>query len=202
MWLRTVVFSGILRNKLPFIRVGKKKLNTGLLTKRREKVFGIAVLTAGLTVAVVCLMPIVITDTSPLLLLPTAQQERFFFDIFGIICACWLLSFVSAVNEWETTAKAGQWLGILMLCAEQSILLGVWRDAFVLRDASLGAWVAPLAVELYLLGFLFSFFTQPSLTRSGNTRLTGLGALLLLMPWLFGRDSFIAGTEILHGLIF
>lgn len=172
------------------------------MRKRREIVFGTAVLASGLCVTTLCMMPTVLADTMPESILPTAWQERFFFDVFGIISGLWLLCWVSAINEWRIAARTGQWTGILLLSAEQAILVGIWKVALAHAAEYVGVWLAPLALQIYLCGLYFGFFTLPNLTENGNLRLTGLGTLVLLLPWLFGKDAFVAGTEYLHGLYF
>ena len=169
--------------------------------KRRESVFGVAVLLAGLAVSSLCVMPTLLSaDTPRHLFLPTLPQEQSFFDILGMSCGCWLLTWMSAVNDWKLASRVGQWVGILLLCAEEALLVGVWRDA-TWSSTAIGLWVAPAVVQIYILGCFFGFFTLPSLTQI-NRRLTGLGTLVLLLPWLMGRDAVVAGTEYLHGLVF
>jgi len=172
------------------------------LTKRREKVFGVAVVVAGMSIVGLCLMPILLLDTAPLELFPTPLQEQFFFDLFGLIFACWLLSWVCALNEWIAASRAAQWLGIILLCSDEAVLVIVWRDLLGQVDPPIGQWLSPLILQTYLLGCFLGFFTLPSLTRSGNRTLTGLATLLLLLPWLVGRDLVARGAEYLHGLVF
>lgn len=171
--------------------------------ERREIVFGTAVLLAGYAITSLCLMPLFFSDLEPHGLFPTAAQEKFFFDLFGLIGGCWLLSWVSAVNDWSGMSRVGQWLGIILLCVDEAILISIWRT-FVSYSGplALGIWIAPVLLQTYLLGCFFGFFTMPALTRSGNRTLTGLGTLVLLLPWLFGRDAIVTGTEYLHGLFF
>jgi hypothetical protein len=172
------------------------------LAKRREGVFGIAVLLAGLSIIGLCLMPLLLLDTAPKPLFPTSQQEHFFFDLFGLIFACWLLSWVSALNDWKQMAKAAQWLGVILLSIDQAVLVVVWKELPTLHSIPIGMWLAPLILQTYLIGCFLGFFTLPNLTRAKNLSLTGLGTLLLLLPWLCGRDLVIIGAEHLHGLIF
>lgn len=172
------------------------------LLKRREGIFGVAVLLAGFAIIGLCLMPMVLSDTAPRPLFATQQQEQFFFDLFGMIFACWLLSFICALNEWKPMAKAGQWLGIVLLCIDQAVLVVVWRDLATQVSVPVGMWLAPLMLQMYLVGCFLGFFTLPNLTQSGNRTLTGLGTLLLLLPWLFGRDLVVTGAQFLHGLMF
>lgn len=147
-----------------------------------------------------CLMPTVLASVPAQTLLPTFQQERFFFDLFGIVCACWLVCWVTALNDWPTVARAAQWLGIIILSIDEAILLSVWNEAFLHPPQNLVVWLAPLLVQTYLMGCFFAFFTLPALTASGNRRLTGLGTLVLILPWLLGHDYIIAGSELLRGL--
>lgn len=170
------------------------------IQKRREGVFGIAVLLAGLAITSLCLMPVLLWDTTPQIFMPTMSEEHLFFNVFGVVCGCWLLSWVSAVNEWNMSARIGQWVGILLLCAEEAMLVAVLRDMFS-PGAVAGTWIAPVVVQTYLMGCFFGFFTLPSLTII-NRRLTGLGTLVLLLPWLFGRDAVMSGIEYLHGVVF
>jgi hypothetical protein len=175
-------------------------LKERILKKRREGVFGIAVMLAGIAITTLCLMPYVITYSNPQTLLPTFQQEKFFFDLFGIVCGCWLLSWVCAVNEWEGMSRVGQWLGITLLCVDEAIMLEVWSEAFR-QPPTLAAFLAPALVQTYLMGCFFAFFTLPALTRSGNRTLTGLGTLVLILPWLLGHESVVVGSEYLKGMV-
>lgn len=172
------------------------------ILKRREGIFGMAVLLAGLAIVALCLMPILLTDTAAQPLFPTSQQERFFFDLFGMIFACWLLSWVSALNGWMHVARAAQWLGIILLCVDEAIIVLLLRQSIAIESMPVGAWLAPLMVQTYLVGCFFGFFTLPSLTRDGNKTLTGLATLLLLLPWLCARDLVVSGAEHLYGMMF
>jgi hypothetical protein len=173
------------------------------LTKRREKIFGTAVLLAGFSIISLCIMPYVLSDTAPLPLFPTFQQEKFFFDVFGLIFACWLLSWVAALNDWAAVARAAQWLGIILLSSDEAVLVIVWRDlAHQTSNVPIGLWLSPLVLQTYLVGCFFAFFTLPGLTRAGNRTLTGLATLLILLPWLVGSDLVRQGAEYLHGLVF
>jgi hypothetical protein len=174
------------------------------LTKRREKIFGTAVLLAGLSIIGLCVMPYVLADTAPLPIFPTVQQEKFFFDVFGMIFACWLLSWVAALNEWFGVARSAQWLGIILLSSDQAVLVNVWRDVAnqVQIQVPIGLWLAPLMLQTYLVGCFLGFFTLPGLTRAGNRTLTGLATLLILLPWLVASDLVRVGAEYLHGLVF
>jgi hypothetical protein len=154
---------------------------------------------AGVAITTLCVMPTLLSHSVPRTLLPTFQQERFFFDLFGIVCGCWLLSWVCAVNEWSAMARVGQWLGISLLCLDEAILCEVWNEVFQ-HPLSVGEVLAPGLVQTYLMGCFFAFFTLPALTQSGNRSLTGLGTLVLILPWLFGHDAVVAGAECLQGL--
>jgi hypothetical protein len=150
-------------------------------------------------------MPYVLIGTAPLPLFPTYQQEKFFFDVFGMIFACWLLSWVAALNDWAAVARAAQWLGIVLLSSDEAVLVIVWRDVanqVNLENMPIGMWLAPLILQFYLLGCFLAFFTLPGLTRAGNRTLTGLATLLILLPWLMGSDLVRQGAEYLHGLVF
>jgi len=145
-------------------------------------------------------MPLIFVDCIPQSLFRAALEERFFFDMFGFISGFWLLSWVGAINEWWGIAKVGQWLGIILLCLDQAIFVQIWR-AIISEPAMVnGLWIAPLLLQCYLLGCFLGFFILPSLTRSGNKSLTGLATLVLLLPWLFGRDEIVLGSQFLHGL--
>lgn len=172
------------------------------LTKRREKIFGTAVLLAGLSIIGLCLMPYVLADTPPRPLFPSVPQEKFFFDLFGMIFACWLLSWVAALNEWRGVARSAQWLGVILLCSGQAVLVNVWRDLANQTYIPVGLWAAPLLLQFYLVGCFLGFFTLPSLTLAGNRTLTGLATLLILLPWLVASNLVRAGAEYLHGLTF
>lgn len=97
-------------------------------------------------------------------------------------------------------ARVGQWLGIILLCLNQAIMLDVWNQTFH-HTVSIASVLAPVLVQTYLGGCFFAFFTLPALTQSGNKTLTGLGTLVLILPWLVGHDSVVAGSEYLRGLI-
>lgn len=170
--------------------------------KRRELVFGSSVVVAGLALIALCLLPCLFPQTEPLSLFPTGKQEAFFYDLFGIIGGFWLLTWVAAVNRWMNVAKFGQWLGIILLCVDQSTLALIWR--FVLQQPSMLTellWLPPLLLQLYLTGFFVGMFTLPSLTESGNHSLTGLGTLMVLLPWLFGAEAAILGVAVLNAVV-
>ena len=169
------------------------------LRGRRQAVFGASVLLAGLSIVNLLVIPMVVTDCTPQSLFATLQQENFFFDIFGFIAACWLLTWIAALNNWFAAAKLGQWMGIIFLCLDQVNLIVVARLMMNEHCAS-GLWLAPALLQLYLCGSFFGFFTLPGLTRDGNRTLTGLGTLLLLLPWLIGRNQIVSGSEYLKGL--
>lgn len=161
--------------------------------------FGASVLLAGLSIASLLVIPLVFTDCTPQPLFDTNQQEVFFFDVFGFISACWLLTWIAALNNWTAASKLGQWLGIIFLCLDQVNLIVIAR-LMMNEHTAQGLWIGPALVQLYLLGSFFGFFTLPGLTRDGNRTLTGLGTLLLLLPWLIGRNQIVAGSEYLKGL--
>lgn len=177
-------------------------LRERLLAKRREGVFGIAVLLAGFAITNLCFVPIVITNSLPHSLFPTLQQEEFFFDLFGFISGCWLLCWVSAVNDWTNMARVSQWLGIILLCLDQAVMIELWMNVGHDGGSHMAIWLAPFLIQTYLAGCFFGFFTLPALTQQGNRTLTGLGTLVLLLPWLFGRDSVVAGAGYLYGFFF
>jgi hypothetical protein len=171
--------------------------------QRRETIFGIAVLGAGFSIANLCLTPMFFINCVPQSVFPTLHQETFFFDMFGFAAGCWLLSWVSAVNEWKGMARLGQWLGIILLSIDQTIMIGVWRDIMIANPIALpGLLIAPTFVQIYLLGLFFGFFTLPALTQSGNRTLTGLGTLVLILPWLLARTQIVTGVQFLHGMFF
>lgn len=171
------------------------------LAGRRQAVFGASVLLAGISIINLCFTPLLLTDVIPESLFHTAKQQNFFFDLFGIISACWLLTWLSAINRWLTLSKIGQWAGLIFLCIDQVNLLVVWKT---LADKapllSSGLWIAPGLLQIYLFGCFFGFFTLPGLVRDGNRNLTSLGTLLLLLPWLIARDAIVLGTQQLNGL--
>lgn len=168
--------------------------------RRRGFVFGVSVLAAGLAITMLCLVPMFLRDSPARSLFPDALQEQFFFDLFGWIGGCWLLAWVSALCSWTGMARLGQWFGIILLCLDQVILLGLW-NSFAQFDSFLsgGMWLVPGMLELFFVGYFFAFFTMPALTLSGNRTLTGLGTLAVLLPWLMGRESIILGAQLLCG---
>ncbi len=168
------------------------------LTGRRQAVFGASVLLAGFSIVNLLVIPMLITQPNPHLIFGTSHQQVFFFDLFGFIGACWLLTWIAALNSWSATAKFGQWLGIVFLCIDQVNLI-VAAKLMMNDHATAGLWLAPVLLQLYLLGSFFGFFTLPGLTRDGNRTLTGLGTLVLLLPWLIGRNQIVSGTECLTG---
>lgn len=170
------------------------------VVRARDVVFGVAVLVAGLAITVLCLVPLFLHDSDARQLFPDSLQEQFFFDLFGWIGGCWLLSWVSATCSWKGMARLGQWFGIGLLCLDQAVLIGVWRSFSQYHDFwPSGMWLVPGLLELFFIGYFFALFTMPALTLSGNRRLTGLGALTVLLPWLLGRESVILGTQLLCG---
>jgi hypothetical protein len=170
------------------------------LANRRQTVFGASVLTAGFSIAALCFCPILFSHYVPAALFFSAQQENFFYSLFGFISAAWLLCWVSSLNSWPAFAKLGQWLGLVFLCVDQVSLLGVWKSIAEVAFLAQGLWVAPLILQIYLSCSFLGFFTLPGLTRDGNRTLTGLGTLALLLPWLVARDEIVAGTHYLHGM--
>lgn len=169
------------------------------LAGRRQAVFGASVLVAGLSIVNLLLIPLIFTECTPQPLFDTLQQEEFFFDLFGFIGACWLLTWIAALNHWKAASKLGQWLGIIFLCLDQVNLIIVARLMMTEHSAN-GLWIGPFLLQMYMLGSFFGFFTLPGLTKDGNRTLTGLGTLLLLLPWLIGRNQIISGSECLKGL--
>lgn len=161
--------------------------------------FGASVLLAGLSTVNLLVIPLVFTAAPTQPLFDTNQQEVFFFDVFGFISACWLLTWIAALNNWAAAAKLGQWLGIIFLCLDQVNLIVIGR-LMMNEHTAAGLWIGPAFLQLYLVGSFFGFFTLPGLTRDGNRTLTGLGTLLLLLPWLIGRNQIVSGSECLKGL--
>jgi hypothetical protein len=99
-------------------------------------------------------------------------------------------------------ARAAQWLGIVLLCSDEAVLVLMLREMVHQVDPPIGMWLAPLILQVYLVGCFLGFFILPSLTRAGNRTLTGLATLLLLLPWLVGSELVVTGAEYLHGLVF
>lgn len=170
------------------------------VVRARALVFGASVLVAGVAISILCLVPLFLHDSEARTLLPDALQEQFFFDLFGWIGGCWLLSWVSAMCSWQGMSRLGQWFGIILLCLDQVVLFGIWASFSQYHDFwSGGTWIVPGLLELFFVGYFMALFTMPALTLSGNRRLTGLGALTVLLPWLLGRQSVILGTQLLCG---
>lgn len=168
--------------------------------KRRQAAFAVSMALAGLAVTILCLIPLFLHDADPRSLFVTTPQEDFFFDMIGWIGGAWLVCWVASICGWRQLSFFGEWLGICILCINQVVLLGVWKilsgyDNFW----STGILWTPVLLQIYFLGYFLGFFTMPALTLSGNKRLTGLGTLAVLLPWLLGRDSLIAGTHLLFG---
>lgn len=155
---------------------------------------------AGFSIVILCFCPLALGQAKPESLFSSLQQERFFFELFGFISACWLLCWVSTLNSWQHVAKLGQWLGLLFLCIDQVNLLAIWKSFAEAEYLLRGLWIAPAFLQFYLIGSFFGFFTLPGLTQDGNRTLTGLGTLALLLPWLVARDQIIEGTQFLNGL--
>lgn len=172
-----------------------------LVGHRRSLVFGVSMAAAGGAIFVLCLIPLFAPYTLPKSLFPDPLQEGFFFDLIGWISGCWLFSWISASCGWQRLARVGQWLGIILLCVDQAILIGLWK-AFsdYANFLTGGLWLAPLLLQLFFLGYFFGFFTLPELTNSGNRTLTGLGTMAVLLPWLLGRNAIVIGTQFLCGM--
>lgn len=97
-------------------------------------------------------------------------------------------------------ARIAQWLGITVLCLDEAIMLEIWGNMF--RHINpLSGYFAPAMVQTYLLGCLFAFFTLPALTLASNRTLTGLGTLVLILPWLVGHEAVVIGSEYLKGIV-
>lgn len=168
---------------------------------KRQITYSVSVFLAGMAIFMLCLVPLFLREADPRSLFPDVLQESFFFDLFGWVGGCWLLSWVCALCNWKQMSRVGQWLGIVLLCLAQVILLGIWRAIFQLDEGfSFTTIVGPLLLQGYFFGYFLGFFTMPALTLEGNKRLTGLGTLALLLPWLLGRDAIIIGTQLLSGL--
>jgi len=172
-----------------------------ILSNRRAMVFGVSLAAAGIAIVIFCLIPLFNVNCVPKSLFPDVLQEQFFFGLIGWISGCWLFTWICALNSWKRLARVGQWLGIILLCVDQSILIGIWR-AFSEFPGFLsgGLWMGPAILQVFFLGYFMGFFTLPSLTSSGNHRLTGLGTMAVLLPWLLGRDAIVLGTQFLCGM--
>ncbi len=168
---------------------------------RRSLIFGVSVTAAGLAIVVLCLIPLFIPYGAPKSLFPDQLQEGFFFDLIGWIGGSWLFSWICALNSWQRLARVGQWLGIILLCVNQSIMIGLWVAFLEYGNFfTSGLWVAPMILQVFFLGYFFGLFILPTLTSSGNRTLTGLGTLAVLLPWLLGRDAIVTGTQFLCGI--
>jgi hypothetical protein len=195
-----VLFHGFGREEKVRLAVSEGSLLKKSLAGRRQTVFGASVLLAGFAIVNLLAIPLIfVLERSPHTFFHTSQQEIFFFDLFGFVSACWLLTWISALNNWSATAKFGQWLGIVFLCIDQVSLIVVSKLMLNEHSTNGGVWIAPALLQLYLWGSFFGFFTLPGLTRDGNRTLTGLGTLVLLLPWLIGRNQIVSGTEWLNG---
>jgi hypothetical protein len=171
----------------------------GLIESRRHIVFAWAVFIASLVLTNFCLTPLLYPGRSPVPLFNDAFLEELFYDMFAVGAGCWLFCWVAAVNGWRVALKAGQWLGITLLSVNQALFLGVWWDVFQTPNAFVaGVWAVPWLVQSYLLGCFVALFTLPALTSAGNLRLTGLGTLSLVLPWLVGRKEILMGTQVLN----
>jgi hypothetical protein len=164
---------------------------------RRIVVFGLSVIISGLSIGIFCLVPLFL-KAHPISIFPDSLEEDFFFDVFGLIGASWLTCWVCALCDWKTPARVGQWLGIIFLCVDQIILIAQWEGLAAYHNFwSEGVWIVPSILEVYFIGLFFAFFTLPALTQQGNRSLTGLGTLVVLLPWLVGRSAIIMGTRLL-----
>jgi hypothetical protein len=167
---------------------------------RRQVSFAVSVAIAGLAITLLCLVPLIFRDGNARSLFPDQLQENFFFDIFGWVGGCWLWCWVCGLCDWRHMSRVGQWFGIVLLSLDQVVLIGIWKG--VSTNPSLltdGIVLAPLLLQFYFLGYFLGFFTMPALTLSGNRRLTGLGTLAVLLPWLLGREAIILGSQLLCG---
>lgn len=177
-------------------------LRIALTESRRHIVFAWSVFVAGLVITAFCLMPVIYPDRHPRSFFQNSIVEDLFFDVFAVSSGCWLFSWAAAVNGWKMATKAGQWLGITLICLNQALLLGVWWDLLQQPQAlSSGLWAVPWLIQGYILGCFVGFFTMPELTLSGNRSLTALGTLAILLPWLVGRREVLVGTQILNSEI-
>lgn len=175
------------------------KQPAGLIETRRHIVFAWAVFIACLVLTNFCLTPLLYPGRSPVPLFHDTSLEDLFYDMFAVAAGCWLFCWVAAVNGWKMAGKSGQWLGITLLSVNQALFLGVWWDVFQTPNAfAAGVWAVPWLVQAYLLGCFVGFFTMPALTTAGNWRLTGLGTLALVLPWLVGRKEILMGTQVLN----
>jgi hypothetical protein len=173
------------------------------LIQIRLKVFGAAMLVSGLCTVGLCLMPILFANSVCQSVFANEQQEKFFFDLFGLIGGAWLIVFICAINNWGAMAKVGQWLGIILLCLNQVTVIELFKILFDYHVSFLnGLWLVPFVLELYLLGSYFGFFTMPALAQKGNKTLTGLGTLVLLLPLLLAKDQIVQGSHYLFGLFY
>lgn len=171
------------------------------IINRRSLVFGISLCLAGLAIVIFCLVPLFAPYAAPQSLFSDPLQEQFFFDLIGWVGGCWLFTWVCSLNAWARLARVGQWLGIILLCLCQAILLGLWVS-FSQPDNSVpgGFWLTLAFFQAFFLGYFLGFFTLPSLTAQGNRTLTGLGTLAVLLPWLLGREAILVGSQFLCGL--
>jgi hypothetical protein len=163
------------------------------LKQRRAVFFAVSVTLAGLALTVLCLVPLFVHVAGVRSPFAEQFQERLFFDLIGWISGLWLLSFVSAGCAWRMPAMLSQWLGILLLCVAQALLLGVWNSCP--RNLSL---LTPALMQVYFIGYFLGLFTMPALTLSGNRTLSGLGTLAMLFPWLLGRPAVVLGMQLLY----
>ena len=180
----------------------KKAVFSGI-TGRRKIVFTISVGLCGLAIAFLCAAPGMAPNAVPKSMFPDILQEQFFFDIFGWISGCWLLSYIAALCDWPAMRRIGQWLGIILVSTSQIVLISIWQYITNFQDFySAGMWVVPGMFQILILGLYLGFFTMPALCATGSRQLTGLGSLAILLPWLLGRNVIIDGSHILCGLFF
>jgi hypothetical protein len=177
-----------------------KNSGSTAILNRRSVLFGASLSLSGLAIVILCLVPLFITYGTPKSIFPDLPQEEFFFDLIGWIGGAWLFTWVSALNGWRRLARVGQWLGIILLCLDQAILIGVWSAFTGYKDFWAALYVVPALLQVFFLGYFMGFFILPSLTNSGNRILTGLGTLAVLLPWLLGRDAIVLGTQCLCGM--
>jgi hypothetical protein len=168
------------------------------ITLRRLAVFALSVIAAGVSISWFLAVPMMHQQPNVVSLFPDPLQERFFFDLLGFISGCWLLCFISSLCGWPVPARLAQWLGIIFVSVDQVILIAQWHTLSLYQNFVSGGYVVvPLVFETYFLALYFGLFTLPALTSSGNRSLTGLGTLVVVLPWLLGRADIILGTRIL-----
>ncbi len=170
------------------------------LADRRRKVFVFAVVIAALSASLLCLTPLFLLDLVPQSLFADSWQESFFFDSIGWTAGLWLMSFTGALCGRQAFADIGQWLGIILLSFNQVLLMALWVSFLSVPDnLAGGVWVALTLLQTFFIGWFLCFFTMPALVLSGKTSLAAMGTLVLLLPWLLGREGIILGTRYLAG---